>query len=85
MAAAAAAADKVLCSKACALQHADKTNTDGMLYVYQTLARFMPKGGGNAQHKLEILMADIKGKVTCSTAAGRTHVHGHMYMSVPAV
>lgn len=56
----AAAADRVLCSKACHVQNADKSTTEGMLYVFQSLARFVPTGG-NAQQRLEIPVADIKG------------------------
>jgi hypothetical protein len=54
------ASDKVLCAKPCALQQADKSYLDGMVYVYQTLIRYMPKGG-TAKQKLEMLIADIKG------------------------
>lgn len=61
--------DKVLCAKQCALLQADKSYLDGMVYVYQTLIRYMPKGG-TAKQKLEIPIADITGEVgkqRCST------------------
>lgn len=58
----------MLCSKPCALQNPqDKSFTDGTLYVYQTLARFVSKGGA-AQHRVEFPIDDIKGGLHCFRA-----------------
>ena len=54
------AADRVLSSKPCSLQNADKSYTDGTFYVFSTLARFMAKDGSG--QKLEIEILDIKGE-----------------------
>jgi hypothetical protein len=53
------AADRVLSSKPCSLQNADKSYTDGTFYVFSTLARFMARDGSG--QKLEIGILDIKG------------------------
>jgi hypothetical protein len=53
------AADRVLSSKPCSLQNADKNYTDGTFYVFSTLARFMARDGSG--QKLEIGILDIKG------------------------
>lgn len=57
------AADRVLCSKPCSLQNPDKKSyTDGTLYVYQSLARFVSRGGA-AQQRVEFPIDDIKGRL----------------------
>lgn len=53
------AATTILCSRPCSLQNPDKTYTDGMFYVYQSLARFTPKGGGA---KLDLTIEGIQGE-----------------------
>jgi hypothetical protein len=53
------AADRVLSSKPCSLQNADKSYTEGTFYVFSTLARFMARDGSG--QKLEIGILDIKG------------------------
>lgn len=53
------AADSILCNKPCALQNADKSYSEGTLYVYSSRIRFVARGG--AAQKLEIAVEDIKG------------------------
>jgi hypothetical protein len=55
-------ADKVLCAKPCALQQADKSYLEGMIYVYLKLVRYVPKGG-TANQKLEVATTDITGEM----------------------
>jgi hypothetical protein len=53
------AADSILCNKPCALQNADKSYSEGTLYVFKSRIRFVARGG--AAQKLEIAVEDIKG------------------------
>jgi hypothetical protein len=58
------AADSILCNKPCALQNADKSYSEGTLYVFKSRIRFVARGG--AAQKLEIAVEDIKGDLHLS-------------------
>jgi hypothetical protein len=53
------AEDRVLYSRPCSLQNQDKSYSDGTVYVFATLARFMPRAAGG--QRLELPVSDIKG------------------------
>lgn len=64
---AAAAADRLLLSKPCSLQGPDKAYADGTLYVYTSLARFVPKDGAGS--RLELPIPAVKGEQAAGTSS----------------